>query len=59
VLISLWLPKGILFLEDSADPHKAAITNQKLADLLFEILKTQPVHLIWALQTTTSFLASL
>jgi hypothetical protein len=38
-LISLWLSKGILFLQDSAAPHKAAITRQKLADLHFEILK--------------------
>jgi hypothetical protein len=28
------LLKGILFLKDIAAPHKAAITHQKLADLL-------------------------
>jgi hypothetical protein len=39
VLISLWFSKGILFLQDSAPPHKAAITHQKLADLHFEVLK--------------------
>jgi hypothetical protein len=39
VLISLRLPKGILFLQDNAAPHKAAITHQKLADLHFEVLK--------------------
>jgi histone-lysine N-methyltransferase SETMAR len=33
------LSKGILFLEDIAAPHKAAIKHQKLADLQFEILK--------------------
>jgi hypothetical protein len=36
-LISLWLSKGILFLQDNA--HRAAITYQKLADLPFEVLK--------------------
>jgi hypothetical protein len=39
VLISLWLSKGILFLQDNAAPHKAAITHQKLADFHFEVLK--------------------
>jgi hypothetical protein len=39
VLISLWLSKGILFLQDNAAPHKAAITHQKLADLHIEVLK--------------------
>jgi hypothetical protein len=39
VLISLWLSKRILFLQDSAVPHKAAITHQKLAHLHFEVLK--------------------
>jgi hypothetical protein len=39
VLISLWLSKGILFLQDSAAPHKAVIMQQKLADLHFEVLK--------------------
>jgi hypothetical protein len=33
------LSKGILFLQDSAAPHKAVITHQKLADLHFEVLK--------------------
>jgi hypothetical protein len=33
------ISKGILFLQDNAAPHKAAITYQKLADLHFEILK--------------------
>jgi hypothetical protein len=39
VLRSLWLSKGILFLQDNAAPRKAAITYQKLADLHFEVLK--------------------
>jgi hypothetical protein len=39
VLISLWLSKGILFLQDSAAPHNVAITHQKLADLHFEFLE--------------------
>jgi histone-lysine N-methyltransferase SETMAR len=39
VLISLWLSKGILFLQDNAAPQKVAITHQKLADLHFEVLK--------------------
>jgi hypothetical protein len=39
VLISLWLSKGILFLQDNVAPHKAAITHQKLAYLHFEVLK--------------------
>jgi hypothetical protein len=42
VLISLWLSKGILFLQDNAAPHKAATTRQKLADLHFEVLKHPP-----------------
>jgi histone-lysine N-methyltransferase SETMAR len=33
------LSKGILFLQDNAAPHKAAITHQKLAYLHFEVLK--------------------
>jgi hypothetical protein len=33
------LSKGILFLQDSAAPHKMAIMHQKLADLHFEVLK--------------------
>jgi hypothetical protein len=33
------LSKEILFLQDNAAPHKAAITHQKLSDLHFEILK--------------------
>jgi hypothetical protein len=33
------LLKGILFLQDNASPHKAAMTHQKLADLHFEVLK--------------------
>jgi histone-lysine N-methyltransferase SETMAR len=33
------LSKGILFLQDNAGPHKAAITHQKLAHLHFEVLK--------------------
>jgi histone-lysine N-methyltransferase SETMAR len=33
------LSKGILFLQDNANPHKAVITHQKLADLHFEVLK--------------------
>jgi hypothetical protein len=39
MLINLWLSKGILFLQDNAAPHKAAITLQKLADLHSEDLK--------------------
>jgi hypothetical protein len=39
VLISLWLSKAILFLEDNAAPQKAAITHQKLADFHFGVLK--------------------
>jgi histone-lysine N-methyltransferase SETMAR len=36
----LWFSKGIWFLQDSAAPHKAAITHQKLADLRkIEVLK--------------------
>jgi hypothetical protein len=34
------LSKGILFHQDNAAPHNAAITHQKLADLHFEVLKT-------------------
>jgi hypothetical protein len=37
------LLKGILFLQDSADPYRAAITNQKLANLYFEVQK-HPAH---------------
>jgi histone-lysine N-methyltransferase SETMAR len=33
------LSKGILFFQGNADPHKAAITQQKLADTHFEVLK--------------------
>jgi histone-lysine N-methyltransferase SETMAR len=33
------LSKGILFLQDSAAPHKAAIIHQILAGLYFEVLK--------------------
>jgi histone-lysine N-methyltransferase SETMAR len=43
VLISLWLSKEILFLQDNAAPHKAAITHQKLSDLHFEVLP-HPAH---------------
>jgi hypothetical protein len=39
VLINLWLSKGILFLQNNAATHKAAITHHKLADLHFEVLK--------------------
>jgi hypothetical protein len=39
MLISLLLSQGILFLQGSAAPHKAAITHHKLADLHFEVLK--------------------
>jgi histone-lysine N-methyltransferase SETMAR len=31
--------KGILFLQDNAAPHKAAITHHKFAELNFEVLK--------------------
>jgi hypothetical protein len=31
------LSKGILFPEDNAGPRRVAITNQKLADLCFEV----------------------
>jgi histone-lysine N-methyltransferase SETMAR len=33
------LSKGILFLQQNAAPHKAAIMHQKLADLHFEVPK--------------------
>jgi histone-lysine N-methyltransferase SETMAR len=33
------LLKGIVFLQDNVAPHKAAIMHQKLADVLFEVLK--------------------
>jgi hypothetical protein len=36
--------KGILFLQDIAAPHKAAITHQKCADLHFEVMK----HLVFS-----------
>jgi hypothetical protein len=39
VLISLWLSKGIFFLQDNTAPHKAAITHQKLANFHFKVLK--------------------
>jgi hypothetical protein len=39
VLISVWLSKGIVFLQDNAASHKVAIKHQKLADLHFEVLK--------------------
>jgi hypothetical protein len=31
--------KGILFLQDNAAPHEAAITHHKLSDHRFEVLK--------------------
>jgi hypothetical protein len=37
--MSLWLSKGILFLQDNAASHKTPITRQKLANLHFEVLK--------------------
>jgi hypothetical protein len=33
------LSKGILFLQDNSGPHKAAITQQKFADVHFQVLK--------------------
>jgi hypothetical protein len=39
MLISLCLSKGILYLQDNAAPHTAAITHQKSADLHLEVLK--------------------
>jgi hypothetical protein len=39
VLISLWLSKGILFLQDNAACHKAAVTQQRLVDVHSEVLK--------------------
>jgi hypothetical protein len=48
------LSKGILFPQDNAASHKAAITHQKLADLHFEVRNTRPTHLISPLPTTTS-----
>jgi hypothetical protein len=36
--------KGILFLQDNAAPHKAAITHQKLADLHCEALMKHPAY---------------
>jgi hypothetical protein len=50
--------RGILCFQDSAPPHKAAITYQKLGDVHFEVLNTQPTHLILPLWTTASFLTS-
>jgi hypothetical protein len=47
LLISFWLSKGILFRQDNAAPHKAAITHQKLADLHFEVLKHPADLLNW------------
>jgi hypothetical protein len=38
MLVSLGLSKGILFLQDNASPHTAAITHPKLGDVHFEIL---------------------
>jgi hypothetical protein len=43
VLISLWLSKVILFLQNNAAPHKAAITHQKSADFHFQVVK-QPAN---------------
>jgi hypothetical protein len=43
VLISLWLSKGILFLQDNAASHRVVITHQKLADLHSQVLK-HPAH---------------
>jgi hypothetical protein len=37
------LSKGILFLQDNAALHKAAITHQKMADLHFQV----PKHLAY------------
>jgi len=37
------LSKGVLFLQDNASSHMAAITQQKLVDLHFEVL-THPAH---------------
>jgi histone-lysine N-methyltransferase SETMAR len=37
------LSKGVLFLQDNASSRMAAITQQKLADLHFEVL-THPAH---------------
>jgi hypothetical protein len=42
--------KGIFFLQDSAAPHKEAITHQKLADLHLEVLK----HLAYSPDLTHS-----
>jgi hypothetical protein len=49
VLLSPWLSKGILFLQDNAAPHKAAITHQKLADPRFEVLKHPAYDISYAL----------
>jgi hypothetical protein len=35
--------KGILFLQDNGDPHKAAIMHQKLGDVHFEV-SNHPAH---------------
>jgi hypothetical protein len=45
-LISLWLSKGISFLQDNAAPHKATITHQKFADLHFEKAKDLSAPLV-------------
>jgi hypothetical protein len=52
------LSKRILFLQDNAAPHKAAITHQKLEDLHYEVLKHLAYSSDLPLQTTTSFLTS-
>jgi hypothetical protein len=53
------LLRAILFLQESAAPHKAAITHKKFADLCFEVLKHPTYSLDLApLDYTTSFLPS-
>lgn len=54
-LVSKWrrnLSKGVLFLQDTASWHTAAITQQKLADLHFEVLKHPACSPDWPLLTT-------
>jgi hypothetical protein len=52
------LSKGILFLQEHAAPHKAAIRHQKFAALHFKVLKHPAYYLIRPFRTTTSFLTS-
>jgi hypothetical protein len=50
--------RRILFLQDNASLHEAAIKHQILADLDFEFLNPPPTHLICPPWITISFLTS-